>query len=55
MGVTLDDDTQNVIINLKERVQDLVVELDRLRNQIQELEIRVNRIDQRSTQLRQRV
>ncbi len=55
MGATMDDDTQNVIINLRERVQDLVVELDRLRHQIQELEIRVNRIDQRSTQLRQRV
>ena len=51
----MDDDTQNVIINLRERIQDLVVELDRLRIQIQELEIRVNRIDQRSTQLRRRV
>ena len=42
MGATMDDDTQNVINNLRERVQDLVGELDRLRNQIQELERRVN-------------
>ncbi len=41
----MDDGTQSAINNLTERVQELVAELDVLRNRFQELEIRVNRSD----------
>ncbi len=34
----MDDDTQSAINNLRERVQDLVVELDLLKNRFQDLE-----------------
>ena len=49
MGATMDEETQNVINNLKEYVQDLAAELDQLRNQFRELEGRVNRLDYPST------
>ncbi len=48
----MDNDTQSAINNLRERVQDLVVELDLLRNHFRELEIRVNRLDYPSTRSR---
>lgn len=54
-GGTMVEDTQNAIEILSERVQELVAELDRLRNQFHELERRVNRLDQPSVQLRQRL
>ncbi len=55
MGATMDEDAQTAINNLGERVQDLVAELDQLRHHFRELERRVNRLDQPSTQLRQRI
>ncbi len=48
----MDDDTQSAINDLRERVQDLVAELDLLRTHFRELERRVNRLDYPSTQSR---
>ncbi len=48
----MDDDTQSAINDLRERVQDLVAELDLLRTHFREWERRVNRLDYPSTQSR---
>ena len=48
----MDDDTQTAINDLRERVQDLVAELELLRTHFRELERRVNRLDYPSTQSR---
>ncbi len=48
----MDDDTQSAINDLRERVQDLVAELDLLRNHFRELERRINRLDYPTTESR---
>ncbi len=48
----MDDDTQSAINDLRERIQDLMAELDLLKNHFHELERRVNRLEYPSTQSR---
>ncbi len=50
MEAKMDNDTQSAINDLSDRVQDLVADLDLLRNHFHELEVRVNRLDYLSTQ-----
>ena len=52
MEAIMDDDAQSAINKLTERIQDLVADLDLLRNHFHELEVRVNRLDYLSTQSR---
>ena len=52
MEAKMDDDTQSAINDLRERIQDLMAELDLLKNHFHELERRVNRLEYPSTQSR---